>query len=139
MPESFRTPARAPGLLALFTSAGRSRGIQESLFVPSTLKKSVVDSLVINKESTTDFFKVLGTNKDSWIPRDLPADVKRANKPGALAGVRNDSGIVFVEGGPYVICVLTAFLTNEREGEQPISNVSFTAWRMFDRLNRAPV
>jgi beta-lactamase class A len=92
---------------------------------------------VINKESTTDFFKVLGTNKDSWIPRDLPADVKSANKPGALEGVRNDSGIVFVEGRPYVICVMTAFLTNEREGEQAISNVSFSAWRMFDRLSRA--
>ena len=92
---------------------------------------------VINKELTTDFLKMLGTNKDSWIPRDLPADVKSANKPGALEGVRNDSGIVFVEGRPYVICVMTAFLTNEREGEQAISNVSFTAWRMFDRLSRA--
>jgi len=92
---------------------------------------------VLNKEFTADFFKVLSTNKDSWIPRDLPADVKSANKPGSLEGVRNDSGIVFVEGRPYVICVMTAFLTNEREGEQAISKVSFTAWRMFDRLSRA--
>jgi beta-lactamase class A len=60
---------------------------------------------LLNKESTADFFKVLSTNKNSWIPRDLPADVKSANKPGALEGVRNDSGVVFVEGRPYVICV----------------------------------
>src|SRR5580658_6331846 len=92
---------------------------------------------LLNKESTADFFKVLSTNKDSWIPRDLPADVKIANKPGSLEGVRNDSGIVFVEGRPYVICVMTAFLGNERDGEDAISKISLAAWRIFDRLSRA--
>lgn len=92
---------------------------------------------LLDKESTADFFKVLSTNKDSWIPRDLPADVKIANKPGSLEAVRNDSGIVFVEGRPYVICVMTAFLANERDGEQAISKISLATWRMFDRLSRA--
>jgi beta-lactamase class A len=101
------------------------------------LLESIYRGKLLNKESTADFFKVLSTNKDSWIPRDLPADVKSANKPGALEGVRNDSGIVFVEGRPYVICVMTAFLTNERDGEQAISKISLAAWRMFDRLSRA--
>jgi beta-lactamase class A len=102
-----------------------------------TLLESIYREKLFNKESTTDFFKVLSTNKNSWIPRDLPADVKTANKPGALEGVRNDSGIVFVEGRPYVICVMTAFLSNERDGEQAISRSSLAAWRMFDRLSRA--
>jgi beta-lactamase class A len=92
---------------------------------------------LLNQESTADFFKVLTRNKDSWIPRDLPAQVKIANKPGSLEGVRNDSGIVFVEGRPYVICGMTAFLANERDGEQAISKVSLAAWKMFDRLGRA--
>jgi beta-lactamase class A len=68
------------------------------------------------EEATADFFAMLGTNKDSWIPRDLPADLKVANKPGSLEAVRNDSGVVFVEGRPYVICVMTSFLRNERDG-----------------------
>lgn len=92
---------------------------------------------VLNKEATADFFKVLSTNKSSFIPRDLPADLKIANKPGELEAVRNDSGIVFVEGRPYVICVMTSFLLNEREGEDAISRVSLATWRMFDRLSRA--
>jgi beta-lactamase class A len=102
-----------------------------------TLLEDIYRGKVLNKESTEDFFKVLSTNKDSWIPRDLPAAVKIANKPGALEAVRNDSGIVFVEGRPYVICVMTAFLGNERDGEQAISKISLAAWRMFDRLSRA--
>jgi beta-lactamase class A len=102
-----------------------------------TLLEALYGGKVLNKESTEDFFKVLSTNKDSWIPRNLPADVKIANKPGSLEAVRNDSGIVFVEGRPYVICVMTAFLANERDGEEAISKVSLATWRMFDRLSRA--
>jgi|HubBroStandDraft_1064217.scaffolds.fasta_scaffold00004_49 beta-lactamase class A len=102
-----------------------------------TLLESIYRGKLLDKESTEDFFKMLSTNKDSWIPRDLPASLKIANKPGSLEGVRNDSGIVFVEGRPYVICVMTAFLTNERDGEQAISKISLATWRMFDRLSRA--
>ncbi|PYX51399.1 MAG: hypothetical protein DMG79_03205 [Acidobacteria bacterium] len=63
-----------------------------------TLLDAIYHGKVLNQESTQDFFQMLSTNKDSWIPRDLPADLKIANKPGALEAVRNDSGIVFVEG-----------------------------------------
>jgi beta-lactamase class A len=102
-----------------------------------TLLTGIYRGRVLKQEFMADFFKVLSTNKDSWIPRDLPADVKVANKPGSLEAVRNDSGIVFVEGWPYVICVMTTFLANERDGEEAISKVSLAAWRMFDRLGRA--
>lgn len=103
----------------------------------ATLLETIYHGKVLNKESSADFFKVLSTNKSSWIPRDLPADVKVADKPGSLEAVRNDSGIVFVEGRPYVICVMTSFLRNERDGEEAISKISLAAWRMFDRLSRA--
>lgn len=102
-----------------------------------TLLDAIYHGKVLNKESTADFFKMLSTNKDSFIPRDLPAGLMIANKPGELEAVRNDSGIVFVEGRPYVICVMTSFLRNEREGEEAISKVSLAAWQMFDRLSRA--
>ncbi len=102
-----------------------------------TLLDAIYRGKVMNKDSTDAFFKMLSTNKDSWIPRDLPPDVKSANKPGALEAVRNDSGIVFVEGRPYVLCLMTSFLRNERDGEQAISKISLEAWRMFDRLSRA--
>ena len=102
-----------------------------------TLLAAIYRGKLLNKDSAADFFKVLSTGKDSWIPRDLPADLKIADKPGALEAVRNDSGVVFVEGRPYVICVMTAFLRNERDGEEAISKISLDTWRMFDRLSRA--
>jgi beta-lactamase class A len=102
-----------------------------------TLLDAIYHGKVLDKKSTADFFTMLSTNKDSFIPRDLPADLKVANKPGELEAVRNDSGIVFVEGRPYVICVMTSFLRNERDGEEAISKISLDVWRMFDRLSRA--
>ena len=102
-----------------------------------TLLDAIYRGKVMNKESTAAFFDMLSTNKNSWIPRDLPADLKVADKEGSLEAVRTNSGIVFVEGRPYVICVMTSFLRNERDGEEAISKVSLSAWRMFDRLSRA--
>lgn len=101
------------------------------------LLEAIYREKILNKDSAADFFKVLSTNKASFIPRDLPPDLKIANKPGELEAVRNDSGIVFVEGRPYVICVMTGYLRNEREGEEAISKVSLATWRMFDRISRA--
>jgi beta-lactamase class A len=92
---------------------------------------------VLNPEMTADFFKMLSTHKESFIPRDLPDGLKIANKPGELEGVRNDSGVVFVENRPYVICVMTTYLRHERDGEEAITKISGEAYRMFDRLARA--
>ena len=102
-----------------------------------TLLQSLYRGEILNKEMTADFFKVLSTHKDSWIPRNLPDDLKIANKPGALEGVRNDSGVIFVENRPYILCVMTSYLRREREGEEAISTISLDAWRMFDRIARA--
>jgi len=92
---------------------------------------------VIGPPLLDDFFNVLATHKDSWIPRDLPAELKIANKPGELEGVRNDSGVVFLSNRPYVICVMTTYLASERSGEEAIAKISSLAYGMFDRLSRA--
>ena len=92
---------------------------------------------ILNQEMTADFFKVLSTHKQSFIPRNLPDDLKIANKPGELEGVRNDSGVIFLDKRPYILCVMTTYLRHERDGEEAISGISLAAWRMFDRLARA--
>jgi beta-lactamase class A len=101
------------------------------------LLEQIYRGKVIEPPLLDDFFNVLATHKDSWIPRDLPADLKIANKPGELEGVRNDSGIVFVKNRPYVICVMTTYLGNERAGEEAITQISRLAYDLFDRLSRA--
>ena len=101
------------------------------------LLEAIYRGKLLNKEMTDDFLKMLSTHKESFIPRDLPDDVRIANKPGELEAVRNDSGIVFAKNRPYVICVMTTYLKNEREGEEAIRRISALAYHMFDRLGRA--
>ena len=102
-----------------------------------TLLGAVYRGKVLNKGMTDDFLRILSTHKDSWIPRSLPDNLRVADKPGSLEGVRNDSGVVFAKNRPFVICVMTTYLRNEREGEEAISKIALAAYRMFDRLGRA--
>jgi beta-lactamase class A len=92
---------------------------------------------VLDKQMTEDFCNLLSVHKESYIPRNLPEDVKVANKPGELEGVRNDSGIVFTGKRPYAISVMTTYLRRERDGGEAIIKISDAAYQMFDRLSRA--
>ena len=92
---------------------------------------------VLNKPFTEDYFNLLSVPKSSFIPRELPEDLRIANKPGELEGVRNDCGIVFAGTRPYVICVMSTYLRRERDGGDAIAHISGEAYRMFDRLGRA--
>jgi beta-lactamase class A len=118
-------------------AAGEGR---ENVSTPDEMSKllqALYQGKILNKQLTDDFFKVLATHKDSWIPRDLPDDLKIADKPGALEGVRNDSGVIFVDKRPYILSVMTTYLRHERDGEEAISKISLATWRMFDRIARA--
>ncbi|MGB2665638.1 MAG: serine hydrolase [Candidatus Acidiferrum sp.] len=102
-----------------------------------TLFAALYRNKVLNKALTEDFFKVLGTPKASDIPRYIPEDVVCANKPGELAGVRNDVGIVFVPNRPFVIVVMTAYLKRERDGDDAIAKIAGVAYDYFDRVERS--
>jgi beta-lactamase class A len=113
---------------------------RENLSTPRemmTLFADLYQRKVVNKALTDDFFKVLSTPKPSDIPRLVPDDVVIANKPGELAGVRNDVGIVFVPNRPFVIVVMTACLKHERDGDDAIATIAGAAYDYFDRVGRS--
>ncbi|HEY6968994.1 MAG TPA: serine hydrolase [Candidatus Angelobacter sp.] len=102
-----------------------------------TLLDTIYRGKLLNKEMTEDYFKVLSTHKDSALLQGLPDDVIAASKPGELEAVRNDSGIIFVKNRPYVLCVMTAYLKDEKEGSAAIRKISALAYSYFDRVARA--
>lgn len=118
-------------------AAGEGR---ENISTPSdmmTLLENIYRGKVLNKALADDFFNILSVRKNSWIPRDLPEDLKVADKDGELEGVRTNSGIIFLDKRPYILCIMTTYLRRERDGEEAISKISLDAYRMFDRLSRA--
>jgi beta-lactamase class A len=113
---------------------------RENLSTPRdmmTLFAALYQGKVLNKALTDDFFTILGTHKESDIPRYVPEDVVIANKPGELAGVRNDVGIIFVPNRPFVIVVMTAYLKHERDGNDAIAKIAGAAYDYFDRRGRS--
>lgn len=102
-----------------------------------TLLETIYRGKLLNKEMTVDFIKMLSTHKESSLLQGLPDDAKAANKPGELEAVRNDSGIVLVKERPYILCVMTAYLKDEKDGSAAIRKIAALTYSYFDRVGRA--
>ena len=113
---------------------------RENTSTPREMMKfleAIYRAKIFDQGRTDDFFKVLSTLKDSYIPRLLPDDILIAEKPGSLEAVRADSGIIFLKNRPFVICVMTTYLKDEKGGEMAIGQVALAAFQYFDRVGRS--
>ena len=97
----------------------------------AALIETIYRGKLLNKEMTDDFFRLMTTKKESPIPRLLPDDLKIANKPGELDGVRCDSGLVFEKNRPYIISVMTTYARDEHAASDAIAQISLIAYRYF--------
>ena len=62
---------------------------------------------------------------NSPLAKAIPEDVPLANKPGAMARVRNDAGIVFLPRRPYAIAVMSKFGVSEpSEQDQWVTDIA---------------
>ncbi|HEX7960941.1 MAG TPA: serine hydrolase [Terriglobales bacterium] len=102
-----------------------------------TLLETIYREKLLNKEMTDDYIKVLSTHKESALLQGLPDDAIAASKPGELEAVRNDSGIIFVKNRPYILCVMTTYLRDEKEGQAAIRKIAGLTYSYFDRVARA--
>ena len=107
-----------------------------------TLLEAIYRNRLFSKELTEDFLTVLATSweqnhKHSAMLRGLPAGVRAAEKPGELEGVRADSGYVFASNRPYILCVMTTYDNDEKQGEDVISHIAGLTYAYFDRVGRA--
>ncbi|MBV9148222.1 MAG: serine hydrolase [Candidatus Eremiobacteraeota bacterium] len=73
---------------------------------------------------------MLGQTDRDKIPAGIPAGVPIANKTGEVDGVRNDVAIVDPFGDtPFVLCVLTKYVTNYASVLRTISAISNDVYR----------
>lgn len=101
------------------------------------LLEAIYKGQVVSKKTSDELLNMLATGKDSEFRRGLPDGVRTADKPGSLEAVRNCSGIIYAQGRPFALSVMTAYLRRERDGEDAIAKIALAAWQMFDRLGRA--
>lgn len=58
------------------------------------------------------------------IPAGVPEGVEVANKTGELETVENDAAVVFMEGSPYILCVMSENVVDPSAARQTIINIS---------------
>lgn len=80
---------------------------------------------VVSLESSEQILDLLSKSQmNNRIPAKLPKEIRIAHKTGELAGVRNDAGIVFLDGNPYVIVEMSKNLVGEDEGVENLAEIS---------------
>jgi beta-lactamase class A len=101
----------------------------------ATLVESLNAGKLLDAEHTKMVLDILEYPKDSPLRAGVPPTITVAEKPGSLSGAQCDSGIVFLDGRPYVISVMTTF--NSGDGDAAITGVSQRVFSYFDRLAHA--
>jgi beta-lactamase class A len=89
------------------------------------LLEKVYKGEVVSLESSEGIIDLLTRAQiNNRIPAKLPKEVKVAHKTGELSQVRNDAGIVFLNGNPYVIVLMTKNLKYEDRAIEDLAEVS---------------
>ncbi len=102
-----------------------------------TLLEKVRAGQALDAAHTAEYFRLLELPKTSEFHTALPDTLKIADKPGALEAVRCDTGIIEIPRRPFVMSVMTTYLSDEAEGETAIENIARLAYAYFDRHARS--
>ncbi|MGB9905971.1 MAG: serine hydrolase [Candidatus Saccharicenans sp.] len=102
-----------------------------------TLLEKIWQGKVLAAEKRQLFFDFLSLPKDSPLQQAVPEGVTVADKPGELEAVRCDSGLVFLKKQPYIICVMTTYLSPREDGNAVIKKIGRLVYDHFDRLERS--
>lgn len=69
------------------------------------------------------------------LPFYLPEDIVLAHKTGTLPGAEHDGGILYLPGGTYIICILTADLEANYQGLQLVACIGKIIYDHFANDN----
>jgi beta-lactamase class A len=89
--------------------------------------------------SQAEAIRILQEDGPTSVRAGVPAGVPVATKPGGLEGVQSEVSWVDLKGRPYLFCVMTSFLADDRAGGASITEMSKVAYQYFSRLARAGV
>lgn len=96
------------------------------------LLERVYNGQMVSFEASEEMIEMLSKSQmNNRIPAKLPQDLKIAHKTGELAGVRNDAGIVFLEGNPYLIVIMTKNLKSVEEGVENLAEISKIVYNYY--------
>lgn len=107
--------------------------ISTSAYDVAILLKRIYQKDFLSPESSEMMLNYLSKSKiNNRIPAKLPKDLKIAHKTGELSRIRHDAGIVFLEGRPYLIVLMSQNLVGEDDGVETLAEVSKEVYDYFN-------
>lgn len=98
-----------------------------ALFLRKLYQKEIISPTVSDK-----IIKLLSRSQiNNRIPTKLPEDLVIAHKTGELAKVRHDAGIVFLEGKPYLIVLMSKDVIHEDDAVETQAQISKDVYEYF--------
>ncbi len=106
---------------------------EENISTPdemARLMEMIYSGKVVDQAASREMIETL-KRVSGGMREGLPLDVETASKTGELPGARGETGIVFLEGRPFVLSVMSAFIDDRRT---PVPEVTRIVFRYFEKL-----
>jgi beta-lactamase class A len=116
----------------MMDSAAVARG-DENVSTPeemARLVETIYRGKLVDQAASREMVEIL-KKVEGGIHEGLPLDIDTASKTGELPGARGETGIVFLEGRPFVLSVMSAFIDDRRT---PVPEVTRIVYRYFEKL-----
>ena len=116
----------------MMDSAAVARG-EENVSTPeemARLVEAIYRGKLVDQAASREMVEIL-KKVEGGIHEGLPLDIETASKTGELPGARGETGIVFLEGRPFVLSVMSAFIDDRRT---PVPEVTRIVYRYFEKL-----
>ncbi len=84
----------------------------------------------VDAEASKDMIEILKL-VDADFRKTIPANVSVASKPGSVAGVRAETGIIFLDKRPFVLSVMSTFIDSQTN---PIPAITKMVFEHFEKL-----
>lgn len=98
----------------------------------ATFFRRLYSGQVVSKDASDKIIGYLGESKiNDRIPAGVEEGVRVTHKTGELSKVRNDAGIVYLDGNPYLIVMLSKDLEYEDDGVETMVNISKAVYKYF--------
>lgn len=109
---------------------------QENISTPlemARLVELIYRGRAVDEAASREMLDIMKMVKAS-MRKGVPESVEVASKPGGIPGVRCESGVVFLPGRPFVLSVMSTFLSGEKN---PVTDVTALVYAHFERLARS--
>jgi beta-lactamase class A len=116
----------------MMDAAAVARG-DENVSTPdemARLAELIYRGKLVDEAASREMIEIL-KKVSGGIHEGLPLDIDTASKTGELPGARGETGIVFLEGRPFVLSVMSAFIDDRRS---PVPEVTRIVYRYFEKL-----